>query len=53
METKAAIGQRGEELAVRYLRDRGFLIVARNWRAGRYEIDIVARKMGMIHMVEV
>ena len=53
METKAAIGQRGEELSVRYLRDQGFLIVARNWRAGRYEIDIIARKMGMIHLVEV
>lgn len=24
-----------------------------NWRAGRYEIDIVARKAGVTHMVEV
>ena len=49
----STIGQRGEQLAVDYLRKNGFMIVARNWRAGRYEIDIVASKMGMIRFVEV
>jgi len=37
-------GRRGEDLAHRYLRRRGFLIVARNWRPpqGGGEIDIIA-----------
>ena len=38
---------------MRYLRDNGFLICDRNWRSGRYEIDIVACKSGVTHIVEV
>lgn len=49
----SAIGQRGEQLAIDYLRKHGFLIASRNWRVGRYEIDIVATKYGMTHFVEV
>lgn len=52
-ETNATIGQRGEELAISYLRKNGFLIASRNWRAGRYEIDVVAQKMGITHLIEV
>ena len=29
------------------------MIVSRNWRSGRYEIDIVAQKCGTTHLVEV
>lgn len=47
------IGQRGEELAVDYLRDNGFVILERNWRNGRYEIDIIAQRWDEIHFVEV
>ena len=25
-----------------WLRERGYYIVERNWRAGRYEVDIIA-----------
>ncbi len=54
MATRAkATGDRGEDIAVEYLRRRGFLICARNWRCGRYEIDIVAAKSGVTHFVEV
>ena len=35
-------GQRGEAVAVRYLRRQQFLVLARNVRLGRDEIDIVA-----------
>lgn len=52
-ETNATIGQRGEQLAISYLRKNGFLIASRNWRAGRYEIDVVAQKMGITHLIEV
>ena len=47
------IGQRGEEIAARVLRSEGFDLLHRNWRSGRYELDIVARKEGVLHIVEV
>lgn len=54
MATRAKMtGDRGEAIAVEYLRRHGFLICARNWRCGRYEIDIVAVKSGVTHFVEV
>ena len=42
MNEASEIGRRGEEAAVEYLRREGFRICARNWRNGRYEIDVVA-----------
>ena len=47
------IGQRGEEIAARFLLAEGFDLLHRNWRSGRYELDIVARKEGVLHIVEV
>ncbi|MFR9603729.1 MAG: YraN family protein [Rikenellaceae bacterium] len=47
------IGNWGEEIATKWLRQHGYMIVARNWRAGRYELDIVAQKGFSIHFVEV
>ena len=35
-------GRRGERIAARWLRRRGFRILDRNVRRGRYEIDILA-----------
>lgn len=48
-------GRRGEDLAHRYLRRRGFVITARNWRPpqGGGEIDIVARDGEYLVFVEV
>lgn len=53
MDISSVTGRRGEDIAVRYLRGVGFLICDRNWRSGRYEIDIVAQKSGVTHIVEV
>ncbi len=53
MTVEWQIGLRGEELAVRHLEGLGFRILDRNWRAGRYELDIVAEKEGVLHVVEV
>ena len=46
-------GQYGEEIAARFLLGEGFELLHRNWRSGRYELDIVARKEGVLHIVEV
>jgi putative endonuclease len=50
---QAIIGSRGEDIATQWLRDRGYYIIERNWRAGRYEIDIIAEHYDTIHFVEV
>ena len=46
-------GAEGEEAAVGWLRAHGFLIMDRNWRMGRYELDIVASRHDRLHFVEV
>jgi putative endonuclease len=51
--TRAA-GNRGEDAAAAYLEQRGWEIVARNWRAGKLgEIDIVALDGRTLAIVEV
>ncbi len=46
-------GSLGEDLAQEYLFTNGFNLLHRNWRNGRYEIDIVAEREGVLHIVEV
>ena len=50
-----AAGRRGEDLAHRYLRRNGFVIVARNYRTatGSGEIDLVAWERDTLAFVEV
>lgn len=50
---KAITGKDGEDFACRWLRENGFMLRERNWRNGRYEIDIIAERYGMIHIIEV
>lgn len=47
------LGKRGEEAAADYLRREGYEILHRNYRFGRAEIDLIARKGGTIVFVEV
>lgn len=49
----AQLGREGENLAVAHLRENGFEIVERNWRFGKLEIDIIARKGNVLSIVEV
>ena len=51
--TTAETGREGERLAVDLLRRRGYIIHELNWRNGRYEIDIIASRGGVLHFVEV
>ena len=37
-----ALGRRGEELAVKHLKRKGYRIICRGFRSGRGEIDIIA-----------
>lgn len=53
MANKDVLGRWGEELAVEYLTNRGYLILERNWRCRDGEIDIVARHGGELVFVEV
>jgi putative endonuclease len=46
-------GREGERRAARYLEEQGFRILARNWRAQRAELDLVAEKDGILCFVEV
>jgi putative endonuclease len=50
-----AAGRRGEDLAHRYLRRHGYIIVARNYRlaAGDAEADLIARDGEAVAIVEV
>ena len=46
-------GTWGEDLAVAQLEQSGLVIVERNWRYKRAEIDIIAREEGIVVFVEV
>ena len=43
----------GEELAVAYLRENGYVVLERDWHSGHRDIDIVARKDGLMVFIEV
>ena len=48
-----SLGDKGETEAARFLKKKGLKILARNFRRGRYEIDIVALDGECVVFVEV
>jgi len=41
---KQILGKQGEDLAVNYLKEKGYRILSRNWKCKTGELDIVALK---------
>jgi putative endonuclease len=50
---RAALGRRAEALVGEYIAAQGFVILGRNVRVGRLEIDIIARRRDLIVFCEV
>ncbi|MDR2854419.1 MAG: YraN family protein [Prevotellaceae bacterium] len=53
MASHNELGRRGEEIAQQYLLSKNYLIIDTNWKAGHYELDIVATKGDWLVVVEV
>ena len=47
------LGRLGEDMACDFLAGKGHTILARNWRSGHLEIDIISLDADGIHFVEV
>lgn len=50
---KSDVGRRGEEAAAKYLYDKGYAILKRNYRAGHLETDIICENETHTIFVEV
>lgn len=50
---KQLTGAKGEEMAVYYLKKHGFSVIDRNYNKKWGEIDVIAKKQGNFHFVEV
>lgn len=53
MATHNELGEKGEQLAVEYLQKEGYVILERNWRFKKAEVDIIAMKGEVLAVMEV
>lgn len=53
MDADRKTGPRGENIAVSFLEEQGYTVLARNYRQRFGEIDIVAEELGVLVFVEV
>ena len=47
------LGKEGEEMAAKYLEDKGYTILDRDWHCGHKDLDLVATKDDTVVFVEV
>ena len=50
---RTVVGRKGEDEACRYLTGLGHRILARNWRGGHLELDVITLTGSELHIVEV
>ncbi|MEK7460092.1 MAG: YraN family protein [Patescibacteria group bacterium] len=50
---KQGIGRLGEDIATKYIKNKGFSIIDRNYRKKYGEIDVIAEKAEILHFIEV
>lgn len=53
MSSTRETGNEGERLALEYLRNNGYTILETQWRWGRNEVDLIARKDAIVCFIEV
>ncbi len=53
MASHNLLGKEGEDAAAQYLLHEGYILLDRNWRSGKKELDIVAQKDDTLIIVEV
>lgn len=53
MRSNLTLGKYGEALAIKWLLSHNFILLERNWRHGRNEIDIIAVQKNIIYCIEV
>src|SRR3954464_4724879 len=53
MSKHSKIGIKGEQIAADYLLNKGYIILHRNWRSGKKEIDLIALKDNVLIVMEI
>lgn len=53
MALHTELGKKGEELAADFLSSKGYVVLHRNWRHGRSEVDLIALYQKRLHFIEV
>ena len=52
-DARATLGVQGEQIALKYLEESGYLLEAQNWRGQRGELDLVMRRESLLVIIEV
>jgi len=52
-DTRKALGSKGEDLAVQYLKKKGFKVIERNYHCPAGEIDLIVREKNTLVFVEI
>ncbi|MEO8173117.1 MAG: YraN family protein [Sediminibacterium sp.] len=53
MATHIETVKQGEDLSVDRLKQQDFVILQRNWKSGRTELDVIAEKNSELHIIEI